>query len=129
MRPFPLGMVQFSPDTSPHRQVTTGSGYDYADSAISGFSLTHLSGPGCAIYGDIPILPLTGPVPADPDSTTQPFSHSTEQASAGNYRGDPGPGGPTKASAFNSPPPPGAPWVPSRSQPTDSLGDRGQLHR
>ena len=24
----PLGMVQFSPDTSPDRQVTTGSGYD-----------------------------------------------------------------------------------------------------
>jgi hypothetical protein len=35
----PFGMVQFSPDTSPDRQVTTGSGYDYADSEISGFSL------------------------------------------------------------------------------------------
>src|SRR5580700_10762463 len=81
----PLGMVQFSPDTSPDRQVATGSGYDYADTEISGFSLTHLSGPGCAIYGDIPILPLTGPVPVDPDAAVQPFSHSTEHSSAGNY--------------------------------------------
>jgi predicted alpha-1,2-mannosidase len=81
----PLGMVQFSPDTSPDRQVTTGSGYDYADSDISGFSLTHLSGPGCAVYGDIPILPVWGPVPADPDTAVQPFSHADEQSSAGNY--------------------------------------------
>jgi predicted alpha-1,2-mannosidase len=81
----PLGMVQFSPDTSPDRQITTGSGYDYADSHISGFSLTHLSGPGCAIYGDIPILPVTGGVPADPDAAVQPFSHAGEQSSAGNY--------------------------------------------
>ncbi|HUD18529.1 MAG TPA: GH92 family glycosyl hydrolase, partial [Acidimicrobiales bacterium] len=81
----PLGMVQFSPDTSPDRQVTTGSGYDYADADISGFSLTHLSGPGCAIYGDIPILPVFGPVPADPDTAVQPFSHADEQSSAGGY--------------------------------------------
>jgi predicted alpha-1,2-mannosidase len=81
----PLGMVQFSPDTSPNRQVTTGSGYDYADRNISGFSLTHLSGDGCAIYGDIPILPVIGTVPSDPDETVQPFSHTHEQASAGSY--------------------------------------------
>ncbi|MGO8869936.1 MAG: GH92 family glycosyl hydrolase [Acidimicrobiales bacterium] len=83
----PLGMVQFSPDTSPDRQVTTGSGYDDADTDISGFSLTHLSGPGCAIYGDFPILPVAGAVPADtdPDDIVQPFSHASERASAGNY--------------------------------------------
>ena len=81
----PLGMVQFSPDTSPDRQVTTGSGYDYADSNISGFSLTHLSGDGCAIYGDIPILPVVGGVPSDPDSAVQPFTHAHERATAGNY--------------------------------------------
>ncbi len=81
----PLGMVQFSPDTWPDRQVTTGSGYDYADSDISGFSLTHLSGPGCAIYGDVPILPVSGAVPTDPDAAVQPFSHANERATAGNY--------------------------------------------
>ncbi len=89
----PLGMVQFSPDTSPDRQVTTGSGYDYADSDISGFSLTHLSGPGCAIYGDIPILPISGPMPADPEDAVQPFSHANERASAGNYAVSLGSGG------------------------------------
>jgi predicted alpha-1,2-mannosidase len=86
-------MVQFSPDTSPDRQVASGSGYDYADTEISGFSLTHLSGPGCAIYGDIPVLPLTGPVPANPDAAVQPFSHSTEHSSAGNYAVDLASGG------------------------------------
>ncbi len=89
----PLGMVQFSPDTSPDRQVTTGSGYDYADSDISGFSLTHLSGPGCAIYGDIPILPISGPMPANPEDAVQPFSHANERASAGNYAVSLGSGG------------------------------------
>lgn len=89
----PLGMVQFSPDTSPDRQVTTGSGYDYADSNISGFSLTHLSGPGCAIYGDIPILPISGPMPANPETAVQPFSHANERASAGNYAVSLGSGG------------------------------------
>jgi predicted alpha-1,2-mannosidase len=86
-------MVQFSPDTAPDRAVTTGSGYDYADSDISGFSLTHLSGPGCAIYGDIPILPLTGPVPADPGAAVQAFSHHSERASAGDYAVRVGPPG------------------------------------
>jgi predicted alpha-1,2-mannosidase len=81
----PLGMVQFSPDTSPHRAVTTGSGYDYSDSEISGFSLTHLSGPGCAIYGDIPILPVQGSIPVHPDNAAQPFSHRHEKAAAGHY--------------------------------------------
>jgi predicted alpha-1,2-mannosidase len=91
----PLGMVQFSPDTSPDRGVTTGSGYDYGDTDISGFSLTHLSGDGCAIYGDIPILPVVGAVPASPDTAIQPFSHADERASAGNYAVSLGGGGPT----------------------------------
>jgi putative alpha-1,2-mannosidase len=78
-------MVQFSPDTSPDRGITTGSGYDYGDSRISGFSLTHPSGDRCAIYGDVPILPITGAVPADPDAAVQQFSHAHEHATAGNY--------------------------------------------
>src|SRR5215831_14821808 len=40
----PFGMVQWSPDT-PSRP--SGGGYAYADGDIRGFSLTHLSGPGC----------------------------------------------------------------------------------
>jgi predicted alpha-1,2-mannosidase len=77
----PFGMVQWSPDTTPTRP--DGGGYDYADSKILGFSLTHLSGPGCAAEGDIPILPTT----ATPSlSSTETFSHATESASAGYYK-------------------------------------------
>ena len=28
--------------------------YLYADTAIRGFSLTHISGPGCPVFGDVP---------------------------------------------------------------------------
>ena len=62
-------MVQWSPDTSSR---PPGGGYDYADSAITGLSLTHVSGPGCAVAGDFPVLPLVGAVPADPSSRDSP---------------------------------------------------------
>jgi len=83
---LPFGMVQWSPDTSPDR--ISGSGYSSADHRISGFSLTHMSGTGCASYGDIPILPTTGPIGNDPEATTQPFAHDTEHASPGRYSVD-----------------------------------------
>ncbi|MCW2929285.1 MAG: Alpha,2-mannosidase [Actinomycetia bacterium] len=79
---MPFGMIQWSPDT-PSRP--DGGGYNYADSSITGFSLTHLSGPGCAIAGDFPVLPLTGALPADPGSASVPFSHSSESAHPGSY--------------------------------------------
>ena len=53
--------------------------------AISGFSLTHLSGPGCPIYGDVPILPTVGAVGAHPRAATQHFAHTDEHASPGRY--------------------------------------------
>jgi predicted alpha-1,2-mannosidase len=80
---LPFGMVQWSPDTVPDR--TSGGGYSYRDSAISGFSLTHMSGPGCPVYGDIPILPTVGAIGTNPEAASAPFSHSTEVASPGNY--------------------------------------------
>ena len=79
---LPFGMIQWSPDT-PSRP--DGGGYNHDDSSITGFSLTHMSGPGCPITGDIPILPLTGALPADPTSASVPFSHSTESAHPGSY--------------------------------------------
>lgn len=85
----PFGMVQWSPD-GPHRNP--GGGYDYADTAITGFSLTHLSGAGCSIFGDFAILPATGDV-VHPESAKQPFTHANETASPGWYAvtvGDPG---------------------------------------
>jgi len=72
---LPFGMIQWSPDTTPNT-AAAGGGYSYADSAISGFSLTHLSGTGCASYGDIPILPTVGPVGTAPEGTSATFSHA-----------------------------------------------------
>jgi predicted alpha-1,2-mannosidase len=78
----PFGMVQWSPDT-PSRP--SGGGYEYTDKTVTGFSLTHVSGPGCAASGDIPILPTSGPVGAAPGSATQPLDHAAETAAAGTY--------------------------------------------
>jgi predicted alpha-1,2-mannosidase len=75
----PFGMVQWSPDT-PSRP--DGGGYEYNDSSITGFSLTHLSGPGCGAAGDIPVLPTVGSVNT---SASDSFSHANESASAGYY--------------------------------------------
>src|SRR6202142_585401 len=76
----PFGMVQWSPDP-PSRP--DGGGYEYNDSSITGFSLTHLSGPGCGAEGDIPVLPTVGAVSG---SATDSFSHSNESADAGDYK-------------------------------------------
>jgi predicted alpha-1,2-mannosidase len=79
----PFGMVQWGPDTSPTRP--DGGGYYYPDSQIIGFSLAHLSGPGCKSEGDLPILPTTGT--GTPSlSATESFAHSTESADAGYYK-------------------------------------------
>ncbi|WP_410672220.1 lectin [Amycolatopsis sp. cmx-4-68] len=75
----PFGMVQWSPDT-PSRP--DGGGYEYKDSAITGFSLTHLSGPGCGADGDVPILPTVGAVNT---GASVSFSHSNESAGPGAY--------------------------------------------
>ncbi|MBO0805148.1 MAG: GH92 family glycosyl hydrolase [Nocardiopsaceae bacterium] len=80
---MPFGMIQWSPDTSPQRQ--NAGGYWYDSSQTTGFSLDHLSGAGCPVYGDVPILPMVGAVPADPTAATADFSHGSETAKAGYY--------------------------------------------
>ncbi|HEY7993608.1 MAG TPA: GH92 family glycosyl hydrolase [Candidatus Eremiobacteraceae bacterium] len=77
----PFGMVQWSPDTP---SQPAGGGYSFSDSAITGFSLTHLSGPGCNVFGDAGILPMIGPLTA-PAAASQAFSHASEVASPGYY--------------------------------------------
>ena len=79
---LPFGMVQFSPDT-PARNA--GGGYEYNDNHITGFSLTHLSGPGCSVFGDFSILPIAGAVPGDPTAAKAFFSHADEQSAPGWY--------------------------------------------
>jgi predicted alpha-1,2-mannosidase len=76
----PFGMVQWSPDTNSRPQ---GGGYAYGDGTITGFPLTHVSGPGCDAGSDVPIMPTTGAVNGTATST---FSHSTETANAGYYK-------------------------------------------
>jgi predicted alpha-1,2-mannosidase len=87
----PLGMIQWSPDTSPDA-VQSGGGYAYADTEINGFSLTHLSGTGCPSYQDVPILPTEGGIGNSPEDTVDTFSHAHEQATPGRYQVTLGPG-------------------------------------
>lgn len=77
----PFGMLQWSPDTP---SQNAGGGYEYNDKEITGFSLTHLSGPGCNVFGDFAVLPTLGPV-TDPADARVPFSHANERASPGWY--------------------------------------------
>jgi len=68
---LPFGMMQWGPDTR------AGGWYRYEDKSVRGFSLTHISGAGCSIYADVPILPGNGePLPLD---------HAREQAHPGYY--------------------------------------------
>ncbi len=88
----PFGMLSWSP-TTPSRPE--GGDYFYADSSILGFSLTHLSGPGCSADGEVPILPTVGTIGEKPDSTSEPFEHAHEQASPGEYQVTLAPGTPS----------------------------------
>nr|WSY49825.1 GH92 family glycosyl hydrolase [Streptomyces sp. NBC_00886] len=77
----PFGMVQFSPDTGHN------TGYDYSQNHIRGFSLVHLSGVGCGLGGDLPVLPTTGDVTqTDYAQYAAEFSHDDEHASPGSYQ-------------------------------------------
>jgi predicted alpha-1,2-mannosidase len=103
-------MVAWSPEepwNRPRRQVqgVPGSmrddrgrpaapgGYEYSSNRISGFSLTHLMGTGCAgASGDIPLMPYVGSVTTSPADDTgaeiygSTFSHDRESAEAGYYK-------------------------------------------
>ena len=87
----PFGMIQPSPDTRIDGWDAC-SGYYYEDSIINGFSHTHLSGTGCADYGDILLMPTVGKQeynPQDNKSQVLPyasgFSHDNEIARPGYY--------------------------------------------
>lgn len=79
---MPFGLAQPSPNTTSPR----GGGYQYTSSTITGFGLTHLSGPGCAAFGDAAFLPTSGSHGmTDPRNARQDFSHDDESASPGAY--------------------------------------------
>ncbi len=75
---LPYGMAKPGPDMAPS---TSNAGWN-ADGEILGFSQTHVSGTGgTAKYGNVLILPTTGPI--RPTDAASPRSH--EHASAGYY--------------------------------------------
>ena len=77
----PFGMVQVSPDTGGQ------GGYDHEASRLYGFSQTHLSGVGCGVVGELPVMPTTGAVTSSNVATYgSDFSHDDEQATPGYYR-------------------------------------------
>ncbi len=87
----PHGMIQPGPDTRIDGWDAC-SGYYYEDSTINGFSHTHVSGTGCADYGDFLLMPTVGEQQYDPQdysSQTLPyasaFSHENEVAVPGYY--------------------------------------------
>ena len=83
----PFGMVQWSPDTP---NPPDGGGYSYDSRSIVGYSLTHLSGPGCLAEGDVPVLPTVGAIGKVPGDTVEPLDHSDETATPGYYQLDAG---------------------------------------
>src|SRR5207249_7162212 len=77
----PFGMVQVSPDTGGQ------GGYDYLQNTIYGFSQTHLSGVGCGVAGELPMMPTTGAISSvDPSVYRSGYTHTDEQATPGYYR-------------------------------------------
>ena len=75
----PFGLVQLSPDTRTYGWDGC-SGYHYSDTAILGFSHTHLSGTGCADLGDFLITPGMGGV------KPLALDHKKESARPGYYK-------------------------------------------
>lgn len=91
----PFGMLSWSPENTRGDATRTAApgGYHYDATRIRGFSLTHMSGTGCAGgSGDIPFFPYAGEVTSSPASDTKDavyaadFSHADETAEPGHYR-------------------------------------------
>lgn len=80
---LPFGMMQLSPDAGKSGWDWC-SGYHDSDTALAGFSHTHLSGTGCADLGDILLRPAATALAAGRDWRT-PFSHANEIAVPGFY--------------------------------------------
>jgi len=79
---WPFGMIQAGPDTG-NAGWQYCSGYQFSDTSVLGYSQTHLSGTGVGDYGDVQILPFTGPLRMLPMRSA--IDKSTEVASPGYY--------------------------------------------
>ncbi|WP_055494729.1 GH92 family glycosyl hydrolase [Streptomyces sp. TP-A0356] len=91
----PFGMLSWSPENTRGDATRTAApgGYQYDATRVRGFSLTHMSGTGCAGGGgDIPFFPYAGEVTSSPASDTKDavyaadFAHADETAEPGHYK-------------------------------------------
>ncbi|MES5818508.1 GH92 family glycosyl hydrolase [Streptomyces sp. RG80] len=91
----PFGMLSWSPENTWGDATRTAApgGYHHDATRIRGFSLTHMSGTGCAGgSGDIPFFPYAGEVTSSPASDTKDavyaadFDHADETAEPGHYK-------------------------------------------
>jgi predicted alpha-1,2-mannosidase len=92
---LPFGMLAWSPENTrgKHSRTAAPGGYLYSATRIRGFSLTHLSGTGCAgASGDIPFMPVTQAITTSPSADNDDsryasnFRHADEVAQAGYYQ-------------------------------------------
>ncbi|HLJ47116.1 MAG TPA: GH92 family glycosyl hydrolase [Bryobacteraceae bacterium] len=74
----PFGMLYWGPDQSKGRY------YRFEGGATRGFSLTHLSGTGCPVFGDVPILPMLG-TPVQQESYEASYNPDEQSAEPGFY--------------------------------------------
>src|SRR5271156_3992567 len=75
----PFGMVQYSPDT-----VDNYAGYSHSNKRATGFGMTHAS-VGCAAFGDISMLPTTGPVGSEPWNANEEIAHDKHERGVPGY--------------------------------------------
>lgn len=87
----PFGLVQLSPDTE-IKDWGAAAGYEYSDSTLYGFSMTHFNGTGIPDLGDFLFVPSVGTPKFQPGKKDNPgsgyitsFSHDQEKASPGYY--------------------------------------------
>jgi len=84
----PFGMVTPGPITTTPAgdDPVNYVGYSYQDPQIRGFAMTHFSGAGIHIGGELPMMPTTGSVTGDdPTQYASTFSHADETSQPGYY--------------------------------------------
>lgn len=88
----PFGMVKVSPDTASHERGLNFlhcAGYHYDDDEMVGFSHIHLHGTGVPDYGNLLLMPVTGPITEEriqEKGYRSKFRHASEKASPGYYK-------------------------------------------
>ena len=83
----PFGMITPGPITTTPAgdDPVNYVGYSYQDQQIRGFAMTHFSGAGIHIGGELPMMPTTGAVSTDPTQYASVFTHADETAQPGYY--------------------------------------------